>query len=204
MAGSFIVSRSGVYLGVPIRVDAVGKEFDAATLKYLARCLHIRAIAGHTSERMRAHQVFAVSVLLFLAQLLDLPRRAGVIEAATLASILAAPMHAIVASAFSACLAASRRLHCTPVDIECRAALLRFALVNPELDGYADRLQLARESDDTLLRPPTPEWVRDGILQRLLRVRRLALHLPPSIRAKIKPQPHGIQHFIHSMHADAL
>lgn len=185
MAGSFAASRSGVYLGVPIGVDAIGHENDAATLKYQARCLHIRSIEGYTAERVRAHQVLAVNVRLFLAQLLDLPRRAGVVEAATLASILASPMHAVTAPACSACLAESRRLRFTPEGIQCRAALMRFALISPEIDAYADRLQLARESDDALLRPPTLAWVHDGILQRLTRARRLALHLTPVIRDKI-------------------
>lgn len=196
MAEAFVVSRSGVYLSVPVGVDAIGHEDDPATLKHQARCLHIRAIAGHIAERVRAHQVFGVGVLLFLAQLLDLPRRAGVVEAATLASILASPMHSVTAPAFSACFAESRRLRLVPVDIQCRAALMRFALVNPEIDD-------SRESDDALLRPSTPTWVRTGVLQQLMRARRLVLHLPPVIRDKIKPQPHTLEHLVQSMHADA-
>lgn len=161
MVGSFVISRSGVYLGLPLVVDAIGKEFDVAMLKYHARCLHICTIAGHTSERMRAHQIFAVSVLMFLAQLIDLPRRAGTVEAATLASILVAPMHAVTASSLSACVAGSRWVRYTPIDIQCRAALLRFALVTDELDECGD-LRRARDSDDALILPRSPIGSAEG------------------------------------------
>lgn len=115
MASSFIIAGHGVYLGVPLGPESIGEEFDAAILKYQGRCLHIRAVAGHTCERLRAHQVFAASVLLFLAHLVELPRRAGAIEAATVASLLASPMHAITAHSLSACLAHSRRNKFVPV-----------------------------------------------------------------------------------------
>lgn len=122
--------------------------------------------------------MFAVSVLLFLAQVADVPPRASVIEASVLAALLAAPMHAITASALSACNRHSRTATFIPLALQCRAALLRFALTMGELDGYSDRLSHARASDDALLAPPDRHWIRDGVLQRLLRARRDALALP--------------------------
>lgn len=82
MAESFTVARRGVYLGILVGRGCVGREFDAALMKYEARCEHVRSVPGFVVERLRAHQVFVVSVLLFLAQIAQMPSRASVIEGA--------------------------------------------------------------------------------------------------------------------------
>lgn len=61
-----------------------------------------------------------MSVLSFLAQLVGLPRRASVVEASVVAGLLAAPMHAIAASALSACTSYSRSTAFVPVSLQPR------------------------------------------------------------------------------------
>lgn len=114
--------------------------------------------------------------------------RANTIEGAVFAGLLAAPMHAITASALAALACVLGAVSFQPVALQCRAAVLRFALVTDELDLYDARLAEAREHDEALLAPPSHQWISDGVLQRLLRARHSALSLPAGIRDKIKLQ----------------
>lgn len=87
---------------------------------------------------------------MFLVQLIDLPRRASIVEAPAIAGVLAAPMHAIMAKAESSCTFCAHSSTIVPVSLQCRAASLRLALTIGGLDGYAARLAHARELDDAL------------------------------------------------------
>lgn len=126
MAGSVAVARSGIYLGVPVGPDSIGREFDVAVMKDQARCTHIRCVPGFVAESFRACQMFAISVLLFIAQLAELPPRAKVVEASAMAGMLAAPMYAITATALSAVAHDVRSFAFQPITLQCRAVLLRF------------------------------------------------------------------------------
>lgn len=111
----------------------VGKEFDSAILKYQACCLHMRSIPGFTGERVRAHQMFVSGVLFFLAQLVELPRRVSVVEAAAIAGILAAPMNAIAATGVASSSSCARGMRFVHLELQCRA-------VSEGLDSSATRL----------------------------------------------------------------
>lgn len=77
MACAFTVAKSGTYLGVPVGPCTICAELEAAILKYQTRCAYIRSVPGFLQERLRAHQMYAVGVLLFLAQMFELPLELG-------------------------------------------------------------------------------------------------------------------------------
>lgn len=87
LARSFTVARQGVCLGVLVGLGTVGNEFDTAIRRYRARCAYIRSVPGFLQERMRAHHMYTVGVLLFLAQLADLPRHSRLISGPTTACL---------------------------------------------------------------------------------------------------------------------
>lgn len=82
--------------------ESVGHECDAAVMKHHSRCSHIRSVPGFVADRLHAHEMFVVSVLLFLAQLVEVPTRASVIKASVIASLLVTSMNAISATALFA------------------------------------------------------------------------------------------------------
>lgn len=105
----------------------------------------------------------------FLAQLIVCLRQACLVEAATLAGILAAPMHTIRAAALSPRLACAPCVRYVSLALQCRAAMLRFSLVAEQLDGYAARLARTQAPGVVLLYSPEHDWVRDGVPKRFSR-----------------------------------
>lgn len=89
---SFRVEAQGTYLGVRIGPGADESIFWAkARLKYHGRVPHLKATPGLARERLRAYMVYASSVLHHLAQLAPVPTDLQIIEAPSVAALLAAP-----------------------------------------------------------------------------------------------------------------
>lgn len=120
-------------------------------------CVYIRSVSSWLLAGAAARTSDAVGVLLFLAQMFELPSRARVVEASLLASLLSAPMDSIMATAIMACTTVARRCRYVPIAVQAQACLWRFALSMEELDVYADRLRHARGHAEALHLPPNFE-----------------------------------------------
>lgn len=151
--------------------------------KYQARCVYVRSVPGFLAGRLRAQHLYGVSVFLFIVQLAFLPRRARQIEAAFLRVRLP---KVCIATGILGCTSAAMRNRFIPAEVHACATMLRYALTTSELDGYREGLVRLRESDVVSLAAPSLECVREGVLQRLRRVRREALGLPPRIVERAK------------------
>lgn len=93
------VARIGLYLGVLIGPEAVASFWNAAVSKLSHRCALLRTSLASCRQRVAAIRAHAASFLLYLAQISELPRVVDEVEAATIAPIASAPMHAFSASA---------------------------------------------------------------------------------------------------------
>lgn len=88
-----------------------------------ARAAYVRSLPGPLGDLLRADQAFAVSVL-FTAQFLPLRVDFIVVESAVLASLLAAPLHAITPDAIMAISRLAPRGRFTTLRVQAEATLL--------------------------------------------------------------------------------
>lgn len=123
-------------------------------------------------------QAFARSVCVAMFRAVaELPAWASVLEGAALAGILAALVYASIVSVHSSRL---RSRFCRRLLPACGVAVPRgyasFSMRRDGLEIYDARLTSAQECDEALLAPPAHHWITEGVLQRLRRARRSALH----------------------------
>lgn len=124
---------------------------DACLGRYSHRCAAIRASSAHLQNRMTRYSVYCRFVLMCLCQLSRPDARIRRVEAATFASLLAAPMNAVTPAALSALSVVRSPLGARTVEDSMRAASIRLALRTNILDGIRDRISVAVGHDDALL-----------------------------------------------------
>lgn len=172
------VSRFGTYLGVIVGLEAAPRFWNSALAKFAHRCALIRTSPAPLRQRIVAYRVHAVSVLQYLSQMADLPRVVDVTEAATLASIASAPIHAISAAAFARLRGVGASLGFASVRATSRAASFRAALRLDTLAEIGNTLEADAEDLDALLVRRSAAWERCCVLSFMLRTRGEALRLP--------------------------
>lgn len=158
-ARSFAVSRRGTYLGVVVGPEAQAPEWHKAYSKFRARAAYVRSLLGHFGDRLRAYQVVAVSDTSSVARCIPLRADFLTVGSATLASLVAAPMHAVTPNALTAVSCFARRRF-TPIGVRAKATLLRMGISMPELDDLHAAIGRAAGADEALLQPRRPAGSR--------------------------------------------
>lgn len=149
----FNVAAQGTYLEVRIGPDAAAAFWAKARLKFHSRVSHVRATAGLARERLLAYMLDASSVLYYLAQLAPIPRDLQIIEAATVASLLAAPLRAPTPEALAAMPSKVMHVVFRTLPMAAEASTQRMALQRRGLAQLRDTLEADVGGDEALLLP---------------------------------------------------
>lgn len=197
-----LVRQVGMYLGLPIGPKASPVFWDAAVTKYAHRCTLLRSSPAPLRQRVVAYRTHVASTSSYLAQFAHIPARAARLEAATLASVTSAPMHAITVQAMAAFTTLEAPIRFEPVAFMGRASALRMALRHPTLDDIKMDIEADANLDDALLQCRREAWLSTCPLSFALQSRTRALALPPELRDAGRPQARLVAHFVQS-EADA-
>lgn len=187
----FAIARHGIYLGIVVGPEARVTEWNRALSKFRARAAYVRSLPGHLGDRVRAYEAFAVSVTLF-DQFVAMRDEFSTVEAATLASLLAAPMRALTQEGHDGGLCFRSTALCSHRGSGGGHPL------EDGLDDGEPRRNIARiaDVDAAMLQPSTPGWIASSACRQLCRARTRAMALPPSIRDAARPQAAVVRHLL--------
>lgn len=134
---AFRVEGNAAYLGAVVGPDAEHGFRAKTRVKHLTSVADIRDTAGLARSRLVTYMMFASSVLHYLAQLVLVPIGLQRAEAATVASLLVAPVWAFSPDALSSIPQNILRLTFRALPLVAESSL-RLALAHPELAKIRD------------------------------------------------------------------
>lgn len=161
------IADCGEYLGILIGPGAPARHWDAPVEKYSSRCHHVRSLALSIHDRRVAYQLFAFSVLLLRGRLRAPDRGLLASEAAACAALMGAPLQAFTVNCLTSLRVLGAGFSFPGASSTMHAASTRVALTHPLLAQHLLALGRLAESDDALLYPDRPLWVRAGTLATL-------------------------------------
>lgn len=195
MEGVHVV-KYATCLGYVIGPEAGPKRWDKTHQKFQSRVAHVKSLAVHLRDRVRAYRSLAFSTLTYRAQLVSPSPALLRSEAAAISSVMAAPMYALPPP-LAARLGALGCAFSTPdLATTAKAAQVRVALTHERLHLHIRRIEGARTEDDALLDWRRPEWMTGSALELLEAALELVNSLPREVRDSASVQKSVYAHLI--------
>lgn len=149
----------------------------------------------HLRDRMTRDHAYCLSVLMFLGHSSRPDARIRRVEAATFASLLAAPMHIVTLGVSSALFVVKSPLRVRTGEDLMRAASYRLALHTDVLDHILYRISAAADCHNALLAPAASAWQELCPLTLALRLRAQAVQRPRDIVLHVCAELVVLRHF---------
>lgn len=182
------VTRVGVYLGVPIGLDADGCFWDSVVTKVRRATHHISGLGLTMSDRIRAYRMSGQSTASYLMQF-RCPDGALVrADRAALAMCMSAPMHAMGPGLLPHLPVFGGALRLPEVATLGQAASIRCALRHDRVGMHLDRLRRVAEDERSLIVPRHRAWQQANALAHLSRAMDAANSLPARVREATEVQ----------------